>query len=446
MHSDPQHGRGRAPVGWALLAAALLLAPDAARAQAQPPADAAAPPASPAPESQGKTLDHTIEAGEAETEEPKRRLVKFNEYEGPWFALRVGGGFLFEGAAYSQDTASREQLELSADTKVRDARIMLKGRFPKLPRLTFSTGIMYDGATDEWLFRETGFMIAIPELWGHFFIGRTKEGFSLNKVMVGYAGWTMERATISDATIPILADGIKWLGYIPNRGFLWNLGVYTDLLSKGQGFSTYSTQAVARVAWLPIASEKTGTLLHLGMSLRYGKPLDNTLRLRSRPEANPAPYFIDTGDFATPNTRMVGLEAYFRPGRFLVGAEYFLQKASSPPNGDPLFHGGDVVFTWLVTGETRAYNTRGGFFNGVSPAKTVFEGGPGAWEAVARLSYIDLDSGGLQGGRFWRFTPMLNWHMSDNIRLEFAYGYGILNRFSTKGETLFFQSRLQLQL
>ena len=40
--------------------------------------------------------------------------------------------------------------------------------------------------------------------------------------MVGYGGWTMERATISDASIPILADGIKWLGYSPKHKFLWN--------------------------------------------------------------------------------------------------------------------------------------------------------------------------------------------------------------------------------
>jgi hypothetical protein len=30
--------------------------------------------------------------------------------------------------------------------------------------------------------------------WGHIFVGRTKEGFSLNKVMIGYGGWTNERA------------------------------------------------------------------------------------------------------------------------------------------------------------------------------------------------------------------------------------------------------------
>jgi phosphate-selective porin OprO/OprP len=76
----------------------------------------------------------------------------------------------------------------------------------------------------------------------------------------------------------------------------------------------------------------------------------------------------------------------------------------------------------------------------------VFEGGPGALEAVLRYSYSDFDSGTIQGGKFWRITPMLNWHLSDNVRLEFVYGYGMLDRFGLKGGTQFFQTRLQLQL
>ena len=83
---------------------------------------------------------------------------------------------------------------------------------------------MYDGAKKEWLFRQTGIMVAVPELWGHIFVGRSKEGFSLNKVMIGYAGWGIERAPISDATLPILADGVKWLGYVPRARILWTLG------------------------------------------------------------------------------------------------------------------------------------------------------------------------------------------------------------------------------
>ena len=41
---------------------------------------------------------------------------------------------------------------------------------------------------------------------------------------------------------------------------------------------------------------------------------------------------------------------------------------------------------------------------------------------------------------------MVNWHLTDNVRLEFVYGVGKLDRFDLDGTTQFFQSRLQLQL
>ena len=166
---------------------------------------------------------------------------------------------------------------------------------------------MWDATNQEWRMRQTGVMVAVPELSGSVFVGRTKEGFSMVKIMTGYFGWTMERSTMNDATIPILADGIKWMGYSKKHKVLWNVGYFNDFLSKGQSFSTYSSQVVGRFAVLPILSEKE--VLHLGVNLRYGKPLDNRIRFRSRPEAYPAPYFIDTGSFPCDAPRLVGSEA-----------------------------------------------------------------------------------------------------------------------------------------
>jgi phosphate-selective porin OprO/OprP len=329
--------------------------------------------------------------------------------------------------------------------KVRDFRLLLKGRFKFRRPVTWTAGIMYDGPSDAWLMRETGIMIAVPELWGHFFLGRTKEGISLNKVMTGYSGWTMERATITDATIPILADGVKWLGYLPGHRVIWNIGAYVDWLSEGQSFSTYDHQFVARIGWLPVLTQ-TSRLLHVGVNGRYGAVNDGTLRLRSRPEAFPAPYFVDTDTFPARHSVQGSVEAYYRAGPWLLGTEYFVQRVSAPDAGDPVFHGGDLVATWLVTGEARTYNTLGGYFKSVSPAETVFQGGPGALELVLRLSYIDLDAGTLRGGRFWRLTPMANWHVSDNVRVELAYGVGQLDRFDRRGTTQFFQGRIQLQM
>src|SRR5215472_13284854 len=226
-------------------------------------------------------LVNTEEAGESDFPEIPRSLVNWNEYQGPYFTIRAGLGFLYESAAYAQNDQSKQQFALDPDAKVRDFRFLLRGKlFPKFKRpITWSTGVMYDGGTNSWLLRETGVMIGFPKLRGYLFVGRTKLGFSLNKVMVGYAGWTLERFTMSDATVPILGDGIKWLGYSQKHGLLWNIGYYNDFLSKSQSFNLYHNQAVARFAWLPIHSEEKDEVLHLGVDFLYGSSEDGMLRL-----------------------------------------------------------------------------------------------------------------------------------------------------------------------
>jgi phosphate-selective porin OprO/OprP len=396
------------------------------------------------------TIQSTIEADEGDASQvvPERQFSSWNQYEGKYFTARAGGGFLYDTAAYAQDTQSKEQFPLEFSYKIRDFRFLLAGKFPEFKRsVTYSFGIMHDAPTRSWLIRQTGVMVALSEKWGHLFIGRTKEGFSLNKVMTGYDGWTMERSPMNDATVPLLADGFKWLGYLPTYGLMWNVGYYNDIFSKGQSFSSYSSQEVARLAWLPIrAVSETHSLLHLGINVRYGKPAEDKLQLRSRPEAFPAPYFVDTGKFAATATFMAGPEVYYRRRNWLFGSEYWIEKVKSPSTHNPLFNGGDIAATWIITGETRSYNTVGGFFRAVLPARPVFQGGPGAWELVSRYSYINLDSGTLSGGRFSRFSEQLNWYLSGNVRLEFNYGYGHLDRFDLRGNTQFFQSRIQLQL
>jgi phosphate-selective porin OprO/OprP len=399
----------------------------------------------PSQEPPPSTLENTIDARE-DDEPPTRSLVHWNQYEGPYFTMRFGAGLLVDFSAFAQDEDSKRQITMYPDTKLRDFRFILGGKlFPKIKRsITWSAGIMYDSPNHKWLMRQTGIMIAVPELWGAFFIGRSKEGFSLNKIMTGYDGWTMERSTMNDATIPILADGIKWLGYQPKHKFLWNVGYFFDALSNGQSFSTYSSQVVGRFALLPILSEKKDKVLHLGVNLRWGKPLDNKIRFRSRPESYPAPYFIDTGSFPSDSTRMAGYEAYYRTKRWLLGSEYWWVFVSSEAKRDPVFNGGEFVVTYLFNDATRAYNPIGGYFREVEPKRTVFEGGPGAWELVIRYSHSDFNNKGVSGGAFSRITPQVNWYLSDNVRLELNYGYGRLDRFGLSGNTQFFQSRIQL--
>jgi|SRR6185437_4741084 len=440
-------GRIRSVMPLLLLLATTAFEAGYSRAQQPAPTASAQTTSAPAARAQITSvpnLENTIEAAEPL---PRRDLVHWNQYEGPHFTIRVGAAFLFDFAAFAQDKESKEQITMLPGEKVRDARFLMGGRLPSLPltNTTWCAGVMYDGPTNSWFLRQTGIMFGIPKILSYFFIGRQKEGFSLNKIMVGYDGWTLERFTFTDATIPLLADGFKWIGYSKNHGFLWNVGYFNDVASKGQSFSSYSSQEVARAAWLPVHSEENGTLIHLGFDFRYGKPVDGQLQLKSKPEAFIAPNFIDTGKFTASSSNSEGYEVYLRRRSLLFGSEYYFQHVNSPSTGDPMFHGGDVVATWLITGEMRPYNTVGGYFKDITPKRPVFNGGPGAWEAVLRYSYSDLDSKNVHGGTFGRITPMVNWYLSENVRLEMGYGYGHLDRFNLKGNTQFFQTRLQLQ-
>ncbi len=396
------------------------------------------------------TQGEMLEVIKTDSSKLKWKDKRWRLFNGRITTFKFGGGFLYEFAAYAQDKNSKIQMDslgtpLSSQFKVRDFRIVMSGQFKTKRTINWKIGLMYDGPSRAWLMRESGVMVGVPEISSSFFVGRTKEGFSMNKVMNGYSGWALERQMAIDV-IPILADGIKWLGYLPKQKILWNIGVFTDWLSEGHSFSTYKFQFASRLGWLPVYSPGTNTVLHLGINYRYGKVAGGEMQLRSRPEVNPAPYFISTGKFLSDHSSHYGYEAYYKKGPFMIGSEYYWHSFSADKLNNPVFNGGEIMVSYLFTGESRPYYTSTGIFGFVPVKKSVFKGGRGAIEGVFRFSSFDLDGGDIKGGKFWRITPMVNWYLSKDIRFELAYGYGVLNRFNIKGGTQFFQTRIQFTL
>ena len=370
-----------------------------------------------------------------------------NEFEGTYSTIRIGLGYILDGAAYGQSAVFKQQMDsaglvLDPKLETRDFRIMTSGVLKTKRTLAWKAGFMYDGDKKVWLLRETGLTIGVPELFGHIFIGRTKEGYSLVKVMNGHFPWTAERQVALDV-IPILADGIKYFGSLPKSRLFWNLGYFNDVLSKGQSFSTYAWQYDARIGWLPFYDKEKNRVLHIAGNFRYGKPIDGKITLKSRPESNPAPQIINTGEFSAEHSNHFGAEMYYSTGRLLLGSEVMVHQFNAGAAEDHSFFGGDIVATYIFTKTKRTYTTTGNIFEFVPVTKSVFKGGWGEWEAVLRFSTLDLDDGSIHGGKFWRFTPMVNWYMTKAIRTEFIYGYGVLDRYNLKGSVQIFQCRIQ---
>ncbi|ESU28238.1 hypothetical protein FLJC2902T_15850 [Flavobacterium limnosediminis JC2902] len=382
---------------------------------------------------------------EKDTIASEKKISRANEFENDFSTLRFGGGFMYEHAFYSQDEESKDQVQLSPGFIVRDFRVTMSGKLKTERDISWKVGVMYDGASRSWLVRESGVMIGFPKLSGHIFIGRTKEGYSLSKVMNGYSMWHVERAMAIDI-IPILADGVKYMGFLPKQKINWNIGYFNDFLSEEQSFSKYKWQFASRIGYLPIYTDAVKPVMHIGVNYRYGETKDGKLQVRSRPEANGAPYFVDTGTFSVNNSNHIGGEFYYRSGAFLFGSEYNLHMMNSRETKNPIFKGGEVFLAYSITGEVRPYLSNPGIFTFLKPKKSVFEGGYGGWEAILRFSSLDLNDGTLTGGEFWRITPMVNWYLSENIRFYFAYGYGVLDKDNQQGVTNFFQSRVLLML
>src|SRR5882724_8341888 len=116
------------------------------------------------------------------------KSLRPNEFDGPLATFKIGLGYIHDFVAYSESNVFKHQMDsagfdLKPAFKLRDFRILGSGVFKTKRYIAFKFAYMWDGDNDQWLVRESGVTIGVPELAGHIFIGRTKEGFSMVKVM-----------------------------------------------------------------------------------------------------------------------------------------------------------------------------------------------------------------------------------------------------------------------
>jgi phosphate-selective porin OprO/OprP len=115
-----------------------------------------------------------------------------------------------------------------------------------------------------------------------------------------------------------------------------------------------------------------------------------------------------------------------------------------PVSGGTLsFPGFYVLASRLLTGESRPYSAARGTFGSVRPRRPIFPGwGPGAWEVALRVSYVDLDSGEVRGGRLTSATVGVNWYLSSFLELRFNYVFASVGGRAPGGQVNIVQTRL----
>jgi phosphate-selective porin OprO/OprP len=168
------------------------------------------------------------------------------------------------------------------------------------------------------------------------------------------------------------------------------------------------------------------------------------VRLRDTPELRvDGTQFIDTGSITASNAGTVGVEfAAQKANLFLQGEYEGVRVGRSDGVASPNFSGWYLEGSWLLTGESRAYNASTAAFD--APAvKHPFTlgGGSGAWELALRYSDADLNfhagplgsaptAEAIRGGDQRVWAVGLNWYLNPVVRVMFDVDRVTVDRLS----------------
>ncbi len=285
---------------------------------------------------------------------------------------------------------------------------------------------------------------------GRFTVGKMKAFATHERLQPGLGGIFMERAAFNDAFFSSRDDGFAYQHTLFDQRMSVGIGVYNNFANESGDWSDNSTTFATRLTWLAYDGEGlNGPHLHVGGLWRYSDGRGSQgvpTNLQVEPEVGFSNPFIQTQPLSAQDVTWNGLEAYVQWGPTWMGAEVVAMTFNLQPSGsdDPVAWGGQIFFSVFLTGERRQYHKFKGWFRMVKPRSDVTEGGHGAVELAARWSYLDANSGAMQGGVLDRWTAALNWIPSLNYRLTLQYGYARLDRFHEVGYAHIVQARLTL--
>ncbi len=159
--------------------------------------------------------------------EPRRRLVEVERVRRPVVhRARLGGGLLYDFATYSQDEDSKQQLDASSVRCRAGLPGDAEGRGSRLaPRLSYSAGICTTPPPSSGGSARPALMVGRARAAGRR-LHRTHQGRLLDEQAHGRlsrGGPSSDRPR-DDAFLPILADGVKWIGRVPSGKFVYSLG------------------------------------------------------------------------------------------------------------------------------------------------------------------------------------------------------------------------------
>jgi len=250
-------------------------------------------------------------------------------------------------------------------------------------------------------------------------IGQSKTPVGFEGNISSNAPTFIELALSTQAVYENRRVGVDWA--LSRPSWLAAVGYYGGDLQGDNGGHTLA----GRLAWVPL--HQPGDVLHLGVTASRESPASSvnglglanvpSARFRSTPEAGLSPlYLVDSGTLKNVDEiDRYGFEALWIRGPWSLQGEH-LRANTSFDDGKPAYRidGWYEFASWVATGESRPY--KDGNVGNVVPSRPW-----GAVEFAARYSTVDLDGGGIMGGREHDWTLGVNWYLGRHLKLQANY-------------------------
>ncbi|MEX2175012.1 MAG: porin [Pirellulaceae bacterium] len=400
--------------------------------------------------------------------------------ESPHFpSVRVTGFFHLDTGLFQQDAINRSTLgDIQDGVGFRRARLQAVGNLSEF--MTYSLEMDFATAGRPSFMDVWGEQQQLPVL-GNLRIGHYRQPTSMDSLTSIRQLEFLERSLPFQALDPFRRVGIMAHDKSDNEMWSWAYGIYrtggfnnaplgdsrfaTDIGDQG-GFST-----AGRLTHLMYFDEKTEGryLLHAGGHYDYSRLTASTAnpipfyQAQAIPEffvgdpagggltVNGTPPFANTGRLAADAFNFFGLQLAGQYGPSHFQAEYMATSVNQIGNPQVFYDGAYVQGGIFLTGENRTYNRLFGVFDRVAPSSDFFTSdgeanfcGLGAWEVVARWSYVSLNDadavpiGFAAGppaspgpGRVHDATLGLNWYWNAYSKVQINWIHAFLKNAST---------------
>jgi phosphate-selective porin OprO/OprP len=371
--------------------------------------------------------------------------IKLFHLEENRLTARFGGRVAVDGAAY---LAGSQFQDFDSGIELRRALFFARGDGLLLFPFSYSIELGYNHSS--FFLDETYLKFPNIPLIGDFKIGDFKAPMSLEQLTSSRDITFMEQPAPIQALAPGNSSGFEIGRPVFDQRATWSMGLFTQGVGYDVGdASTDYGRAILRITALPLWSQNENgaqKLLHLGVSANVLFSGNSTVQYRSRPESYLAPYVVDTGKISADGAVVVGAEIAWVDGPFSIQGETMSSWVDETDGGVPNFNGFYGSASWFLTGESRPYNRADGIFGRLIPNQNFNfgHGGWGALELAARVSYIDLNSGDVHGGRTTMLMGGVNWYLTPHIRWRFNYGLAQVRSHSPQGNVNIFQTRIEV--